>query len=185
MAATPATTMTIEELAALPDDGYRHELMRGELVTMPPAGFDHSRIGAGIVADLVQFVRQHRLGHVTQSDGGYVLQKKPPTLLAPDAAFVRADRLPANELHPGFLELPPDLVVEVVSPSDSTSYVNDKVLTYLELGVRLVWVVDPRRRIVQVFTPDYRSVVLREGDTLTGADVLPGFILPIERIFDS
>lgn len=165
------------------DDGSRHELIRGELIQMPPASYRHSLLAAWIVTLLNMHVRPRQLGSVTTADGGYILSRDPDVVVAPDAAFVRADRLPPEGEVPTYLELAPDLVVEVVSPSDSASNLMDKVLLYLNAGVRLVWIVHPEPQIVTVHFPDHTAKTLTTADTLDGGDVLPGFSVPVADIF--
>ena len=114
--------MTAEELAELPDDGHFYELVRGELVEVPPAKPLSSVIGGLFFAALLNFVRPRRLGVVTMADGGYILQRNPDTVRAPDAAFIRAERVPDLESY-----LPaPDVVVEVLSSSDSLTRLRAK-----------------------------------------------------------
>lgn len=122
-----ATTklMTAEDLYRMEDDGWRHELIRGELIQVPPASHLHSTLAAWIVTVLNMHVRPQRLGNVSGADGGYILSRNPDVVVAPDAAFVKADRLP-DEI-PTYPELAPDLAVEVVSPSDRMNDVTDKV----------------------------------------------------------
>src|SRR3954451_22747018 len=110
--------MTAEELFQLPDDGLRHELVEGELRTIPPAGFEHGDIALELAFRVKAFVRQHRLGAVLAAEAGFVLGRDPPTAWAPGVAFVRADRVPPPGERRRFAELAPDLVAEVVSPSD-------------------------------------------------------------------
>ena len=176
--------MTVEEYLALPDDGCQYELVQGALIEMPGSGFEHSDIGLGLGAELRAFVRQRGLGRVTGSDGAYILNREERTVLVPDAAFVRADRLPPPGERSGVLELAPDLVVEVASPNDSANMISEKVREYLDAGVQLAWVVFPRRRMVQVYTPDRTSRLLYEDDTLDGGDVLPGFEMRVGEIFE-
>ena len=180
-----ATTrvMTAEELWRLPDDGYRHELYWGELRRTMPSGGEASHIGVRFGARLLVFVEEQDLGFVTGADGGYLLARDPDVVLAPDAAFVRADRVPPPEERTGFLAVPPDLAVEVVSPGDSAPEVAAKVAVYHRLGVRLVWVADPGPRTVAVHSAGGAPHVLREGDVLDGGDVLPGFRWPVADIF--
>jgi len=120
---------------------------------------------------------------VTGADGGYVLERCPDTVRAPDVAFVRAERVPTAEEQEHFAELAPDLVVEVISPSDRMTDVEEKVEQYLALGVPLVWVFHPRRRTVTVRRPGREPLVLRDGDVVDGEEVLPGFRLPVADIF--
>lgn len=184
MATTAARLMSVEEFLALPDDGCQYDLIRGELNTMPGSGFDHSDIGLGLGGALRAFARQHGLGRVTGADGAYILNHETRTVLVPDAAFVRTDRLPPPGERTKVLEIVPDLVVDVASPNDSANVIAEKVREYLDAGVRLVWVVLPKRRMVQVFTPDRTSRLLYEDDFVDGGDVLPGFQMRVGEIFE-
>jgi Uma2 family endonuclease len=105
-------------------------------------------------------------------------------VLAPDAAFIRRERLPEGDLPSGFCPIMPDLVVEVVSPNDSETAVREKVNEWLTGGVSVVWVVDPQRRIVEVWTPDGPHQSLSEGDWLSGEPVLPNFRVPVREVFE-
>jgi Uma2 family endonuclease len=184
MATTVARTMSVEEYLALPDDGCQYELVQGELIEMPGSGFEHSDIGLGLGAELRTFVRKHKLGRLTGSDGAYILNHEQRTVLVPDAAFVRADRLPPPGERASVLELAPDLVVEVASPNDSANMISEKVREYLDAGVCLVWVVLPKRKMVNVYTQSQAGVLLYEDDTLDGGDVLPGFEMRVGEIFE-
>jgi Uma2 family endonuclease len=176
--------MSVEEFLALPDDGCQYDLIRGELITMPGSGFDHSDIGLGLGGSLRTFARQHNLGRVTGADGAYILNRENRTVLVPDAALVRADRLPPPGERSKILDLVPDLVVEVASPNDSANMISEKVREYLDAGVRLVWVVLPKRRMVNVYTQDQSGRLLYEDDILDGGDVLPGFEMRVGEIFE-
>jgi Uma2 family endonuclease len=174
--------MTAEELFELPDDGLRHELVEGELRSLPPAGFEHGDVTLELAFHVKAFVREHRLGAVLAAETGFVIGRAPDTVRAPDVAFVSSDRLPPGRER-RFAELAPDLVAEVTSPSDRVAEVNEKVGQWLDAGVRLVWVVDPQTRIVVVHHPDGLARVLRGDDVLDGGDVLPGFALPLRELF--
>lgn len=180
-----ATTklMTAEDLWQLDDEPGRFDLIRGELIRMSPAGFRHGKLSALMTRRIADFVYTHRLGDVVGAETGFVLARDPDVVLAPDAAFVRSERLPSEDEQEGFLELAPDLVVEVVSPSDRSRDVHAKVRAYLDAGVMLVWVVDPGSQDVTVYTPDRTARVFVTGDELDGGDVLPGFRLPVADIF--
>jgi Uma2 family endonuclease len=173
--------LTIEEFAELPDDGWRLELVRGHVVREPPAGFDHGGIAALIVAALVKFVQVRKLGRVLTADSGFILSEKPPTVRAPDVAFVRADRLDFDTRR--FAPFAPDLAVEILSPSNTVSEVHDKVLDYLDAGTDLVWVVDPDSRTVMVYRSRSEIRLLRAGEEIDGADVLPGFRCRVAELF--
>ncbi len=183
MATTATALMTAEDLAKIPDDGYQYELVRGVLRKMSPTSFRPSNIAARLIVRIGTFVEDHNLGEVTGADGGYKLEHDPDTVLAPDVAFVRADRVPPADEQDRFASLAPDLVVEVMSPSDRMREVEEKIDLYLENGVPLAWVFDPKRRRVIVRRPGQPEQVLREGETLDGEEVLPGFRLPVAAIF--
>lgn len=180
-----ATTklMTAEDLLQLDDEPGRFDLIRGELIHMPPAGGTHGNLGARILARVWIHADAHQLGELYNSDTGFVLARDPDVVLSPDVAFVRMDRLPPKDRQEGFLELAPDLVVEVVSPSDRSREVHAKVMMYLDAGVRLVWVVDPRSQDVTVYVPDRTAKVFVMEDELDCGNVLPGFKLPVADIF--
>jgi Uma2 family endonuclease len=184
MASVPipqAPLMTAEQLLDLPDDGMRHELVEGALRTIAPAGGEHGRIGARLLIRIGVFVEVQRLGEVFTAETGFWLERNPDTVRAPDVAFVRADRMPDARV-PGFVPLAPDLVAEVVSPNDRAVEVAGKALSWLDAGVRLVWVVDPENRTVTVYRPDGVGV-LRGQDVLDGEDVMPGFALPLSEVW--
>jgi Uma2 family endonuclease len=181
--ATTTASMTADDLWLLPDQGGRRELIRGEVVEMCPTSFEHLYLAGMLTRLLGNHAAEHGLG-VVGGEGGFRLERDPDTVLAPDVAFVRDDRLPPrDQWRHGFPDLAPDLVVEVLSPSESAAAINDKLFTYLDAGVRRVWIVDPGRRAVSVATPDGLVRILRMGDTLDGGDVLPGFILEIADLF--
>jgi Uma2 family endonuclease len=174
--------MTAEELLELPDDGMRHELVEGELRTMAPAGAEHGWVALVIGSKIFEHVERQGLGRAYAAETGFVLRRGPDTVRAPDVAFVAADRVPARAGE-GFLEPAPDLVVEVVSPSDRASEVAAKAAMWLDAGVRLVWVVDSQARLAAVHHPGGLVTVLREDGTLDGEDVLRGFRLPLAPLF--
>lgn len=175
---TVATAMTADELLRLPDDGWRYELVEGELKKMAPSGARHARVAANIIASLVQHVREHRAGAVYASEMGFRISRTPDTVRAPDAAFVRAARVVDT---PGFFDGAPDLAVEVISPSDSYSEVDEKTLTWLRAGARAVLLVDPRTQTIRVHRPDSAVIVTQ---TIEVEEVLPGWRLSLAEAFD-
>lgn len=180
-----ATTqlLTAEDLWGIGDDGHRHDLIQGELHRMAPAGGEHASIAMTIGAMLWAHARARNAGTVFGSDAGFVLARNPDTLLSADVAFVRAERLPPKDRQIGFLELAPDLTVEVVSPSDRPSEVTEKVGIYLSAGVQMVLVVEPRPKTVTIHRPGQAALVRQEDDVLDCGDVLPGFRVPVAEIF--
>jgi Uma2 family endonuclease len=176
--------MTADELARLPraPDGTRHELVRGELRTMPPSGYEHGRVSSVFDRSLGTYVEAHGLGEVVVGDPGYRIAINPDTVRAPDLAFMRRERLPAERVH-SYWTGAPDLVVEVVSPNDTYSEVLEKVAAWLDAGVRIVFVVDPRRRTVAVNRPGQPVRILSGDDVLDGEDIVPGWTLPVRNLF--
>jgi Uma2 family endonuclease len=122
------------------------------------------------------------IGIVT-ADTGFVTSVEPPTVRGPDIAFFAVEGAPTEEMLKGFRQGGPDLAVEVVSPSNTASEIDEKVLEYLGAGTRLVWVVEPRTRSVTAYRSRDDIRLLTEGDVLEGDDVLPGFAVPVARIF--
>ncbi|MBI2760995.1 MAG: Uma2 family endonuclease [Chloroflexi bacterium] len=173
--------MTAEELMDLPDDGNAYELDGGRLIVMPPAQLLASWVSAQIFARVSEFVRIHDLGIFLGEQGGVRLGRNPDTVRAPDVSFIRKDRI--KDFHIGYFEGAPDLVVEVLSPSDRPTRVARKVQQYLNAGARLVWVVDPDVRSAAIYRPGHDVIVLDEDGVLDGEDVLPGFTLALSEIW--
>ena len=183
MSVLPKTKwMTAEDLFWFPNDGKRRELVKGELREMPPAGSSHGAYSGSLHVYLGYHVLTQELGRIFSAETGFTIARAPDTVRAPDIAFVSKDRLP-DPLPYGYLELAPDLVVEVVSPNDTVRKVSDKVDEWLEAGVRLVWVVEFRKRTITEYRFRKPIRVLREEDTLEGGDVVPGFSLPVREVF--
>jgi Uma2 family endonuclease len=176
-----ARVLTDEQLMQTPQDGRKYELVDGELV-VSPAGGRHGKVTVRLVVRLGGFVESHDLGHVFDSSTGYVLPGG--NRRAPDVSFVASGRFPGEDVPRGFIELPPDLAVEVLSPGDDPRKVMDKIGEYLQSGVRLVWVIDPETRRAVA----YRSLtavhdIPSEG-ALSGEDVVPGFACPLASLFE-
>ena len=177
------TLLSVEDFEALQLDHGRYELWWGELREMPPNGIEHSGFGVGVSAELRAFVRPRRLGLVTGSDGRFVLDRGSRLVLIPDAAFIATDRLPAADAIKRAFDGASDLAVEVVSPTDRTSDVEEKVQLWLRYGARLVWVLWPATRTVSVRTPHGAARTLGAGDDLDGGEVLPGFRIAVAELF--
>lgn len=177
--ATPITTA--EALAAAGDIG-RCELVRGELIAMLPASAGHGWNTNRIGTRLTIYVDGHDLGAVFAAETGYVIERQPDTVRAPDVSFVRKDRLHLVGDR-GFFPGAPDLAVEVLSPDDTATEVMDKVDQWLEAGCRAVWVADARRKTITVYRTDAPPKVHHAGETLSGGDVVPGFELRVDDAF--
>lgn len=178
---TERTLVTAEEFFWLPD-GKPAELVGGKVVRMPPAGGQHGAVAATLTLRVGNFVERRRTGKIFAAETGFIIRRNPDTVRAPDVAYIAQERLPV-QLPPGFMDLVPDLVAEVVSPSDSASEVQAKVEDWLSVGVQLVWVVHPNARSVTVYQSREHVRVLKETDTLTGATVLPGFSCRVAELF--
>ena len=175
---TPKTLLSIEEFAALPDDGMKHELNEGELITMPPPKPRHGDCQLSLGSALREFVLALGLGRVF-TESGYRLT--PHTVRGPDISFVRKSRLQNPD---EYFEGGPDLAVEIVSPGDDASDLREKIKQYLDAGTSVVWVVYPRSRQIEIHTPDKTIRTLGVEDTLEAPELLPGFQLSLRTILD-
>jgi len=171
--------MTAEELGNLPDEPLRHELIKGELLTMPLPKHEHMRVATNLTLFLGQYARANRLGDV-YVEGGFKLESDPDTVLGPDVSFVAKDRI---SLSPeGYHQGPPDLAVEVLSPGDRRGKVEYKLSLWSEFGTRSVWLVNPRRRTVEVCKSLNDRRLFHESDELADDTVL-GFRIAVSEIF--
>ena len=175
---TVTSLMTADELLQLPDDGFRYELVRGELRKMSPTGFEHGDVESAIDSSLRAHVKKHRLGKVVTGDVGFRIGRNPDTVLAPDVAFVRSERVVKTRK---FFEGPPDLAVEVVSPGDSYTEVEEKASDWLRAGTQVVIVVDPARQTDRIHRA---SEIVDVTDVIVVDDVVPGWRLPLSEIFE-
>jgi Uma2 family endonuclease len=139
-------------------------------------------VSENIKVALGHWVRTNRLGRTFSSETGYFLRRHPDTVRCPDGSFITTARVP-DPLPVGFCPIVPDLVVEVVSPSDREGEVLGKVGEWLDCGVGVVWLVRPKRRQIVVYHRGREEVVLRAEDTLSDPDLLPGFALPVAEVF--
>jgi Uma2 family endonuclease len=181
--AQDSRAITAEELFRMPDDGYKYELVAGRLRKMTPAGSLHGIVGMRLATAISTHVEQHGLGVVFAADTGFKLVSNPDTVRAPDVAFVARERIPATGIPTTYWHGAPDLAVEVLSPTDVRSEIDEKIEEYLACGVRQVWFVEPLARRVTIHRPAAKPEVLNEGDTLDGAELLPGFRYPLPRLF--
>lgn len=183
MAVTPKL-MTWQELAELPDDGMRYELVRGELRTMPPTGLGHGDHESEFDTSLRSYVKPRRLGRVFAGEPGFVVATNPDTVRAPDVAFITHERLAETGVPTGYFRGVPDLAVEVISPNDRYTEVAEKIAEWLAYGVRLVFVVDPRRKAVEAHRPGQPVRTFDVDDVLDGEDVVPGWTMAVRDLFE-
>ena len=177
-------SMTVEEflVCSIPDG--KAELVRGELRVTPPPGAPHGTAAINLVVMLANYVRAHGLGRAFGDSFGYELVRLPRTVRVPDGSFVRGERLPPEGIGPGLFKFAPDLAIEVLSPSETASELEEKLDDYLLSGTPLIWVVDPVRRTVMIIAADAPVRWLRETDTLDGGTVVTGFTCPVSDIFE-
>ena len=184
MATTLTKLLTADDLLRLDSEGVRGELIRGILYETMPTGQEHGEIVMKLGFLLNAFIIPRKLGRLTGSDAGVWLERDPDTVREPDIAYTSAARLPPGVRVRGYAEVVPDLVVEIVSPSDGRREVSDKARMWLRYGVRLVWVVQPDMYTVDVYEPNRAVVTLDDHGTLDGLDVLPGFTCAVRDVFD-
>lgn len=175
---------TAADLMRLHSEGIRGELIRGVLHQTVATGIEHGQTVANLTILVGAVVKPGRLGWLFCSDSGVRLERGPDTVREPDMAFISAERLPLETRVPGYAEIPPDLVVEIVSPSDRPVAVHDKAQMWLRYGVRLVWVVNPETRTIITMPAEGPDRTLYEDDTLDGGAVIPGFACPVRDVFD-
>ena len=178
IAAVPATAA---DFLATGDDG-RRELVAGELRSRVSPNFAHFRLTGRLDRWVGGFVDENELGEFGP-ELSVLFKTDPDTVLIPDLAFVRVERVPPEDRQTGLARLVPDLVIEVLSPDNTAQEMDEKVQIYPGAGVRLVWIVNPKRRSVTVFAAHGTVRSVLPGGVLDGGDVLPGFALPIDRIF--
>lgn len=179
--ATATRLISGEMFAALGDIGPC-ELVEGRIVAVTPPGFDHGEIEFAIGTEIRRFVREHNLGRVSGGEAGIYTRRNPDTVRGADVIFISNERY-AQRTSASYLDVAPDLIVEVLSPNDRWSEVTAKLQEYFAIGVRLVWLVDPQQRRVHAYRALTEVALFTEEDTLPGEDVLPGFSMSLADIF--
>jgi len=174
--------MTADELLYAHIPNKRTELVRGVLVVREPPGGQHGFVAMNLGAELAVYAKQTGVGRAFAAETGFKLTSNPDTVRAPDVAFITRERVP-SPIPAGYPAMPPDLAVEVLSPDDRPGEVLAKVADWLDAGARLVWVVDPVRRVARVYRADGSETHLSGDQALDGEDVVPGFACPLESVF--
>jgi len=173
--------MTAEQLFDTDIPNKRTELVRGVLIVREPPGGRHGSVTMNLAIQLGVHVQRAGAGQLFAAETGFTLFRGPDTVRAPDIAFVRRERLP-DPIPVRYPELAPDLVVEVLSPSDRPGETLAKIGDWLEAGARLVWVIDPEPRIARVYRQDGSETTISDDGQLDGEDVLPGFTCSLAAI---
>ncbi len=183
MSTTETKLVTADELLRMPDDGFRYELVKGELKRMSPTGDEHGEVTMRLASPLYQYVTLKNLGKVYAAETGFKLESDPDTVRAPDIAFVSMERIQAAGRIQGYRGGAPDLAVEVLSPGNTKREMAEKVKDYFAAGARLVWIVNPKLKTVTVYRSLTDIRTLTEKDTLDGGEVIPGFQYSITELF--
>jgi len=181
---TPTETKLIsgDELAQTGNLGPC-ELIEGRIVPMAPTGDEHGGIEINIGALLQEFVRTRQLGKVRLGEVGIYIQRNPDTVRGADALFISNERY-AQKHSSSYLDVAPELVVEILSPHDSWSEVTQKLREYFAIGVLLVWVVDPQARMIYAYRSMTEVREFTEHDNLPGDEMLPGFSVKVAELFE-
>lgn len=176
-------SITLDDFERLPEeDGFRLELVCGHVVREPRPMPLHGRVAARLTRFLDEHMDSSELGTVVV-EVDFLISEEPPTVRAPDIAFVSTRRLPLDPYAPSYWRFAPDLAVEILSPTNRAAEMQRKVLEYLVAGSRMVWVIDPESRTVVSYRSRTDIQLLGPDEALDGGDVLPGFHLPLARLF--
>ena len=177
--------ITAEDFWRMPSTEMHRELVNGEIIEMNPPGWNHGRLVSFIAHSIEEHVRKHGGGEVAAGDVGVVLNLSydPERVRGADVAFLSAERIAARKPTEKWYPAAPDLAVEILSPSESSANIQQKVRDYLEAGARLVWIIAPQAQTATVYRAGGTARLLREYDCLEGEDVLPGLIIPLEELF--
>lgn len=170
-------TMTLEEFLESDLEGY--EYIKGELIPVPPTSMEHSDISLNLISLLHAYARENQLGRIYIPDTGFKVGER---VLIPDIAFLSNENIPDDRSKAS--PVPPDLAVEVVSPTDILHRVEEKAFAYLEAGTQLVWVLKPVSKTVTVYRSETDITLLTRDDTLTGENVVEGFSCQVAELFE-
>jgi Uma2 family endonuclease len=176
---------TADELFAMPDDGFRYELVKGELEGKPFATAENGLVTMELAGPLYEHIRARDLGVAFAAGTGFKIESEPDTVLAPAIAFVSKQHRQLADTTESYFEGSPDLAVEVPSREVTVVEIEEKIAAWLFAGTRMVWVVSPKRRTVTVYPSMTEIIVLTEKDTLDGGDVVPGFQIAVAELFQS
>ncbi len=176
--------MTADDLLRMPNDGFRYELVKGELRKMAPAGHGHGRVAVRFTWRLAQHVETNNTGAVYAAETGFLISTNPDTVRAPDVAYVSQKRLDEVGKVGGYWPGAPDLAVEVVSPGDTYTEVEEKAIEWLEAGALMVLALNPRKRSVTVYRSLNDITIINEDAILDLNDIVPGFKVAVKDIFN-
>ncbi|MCY4257725.1 MAG: Uma2 family endonuclease [bacterium] len=180
---TDAKLLTADDLLRLHSQGVRGELVRGVLHKTMASGHRHGKIAIKLAVALSNFVEPRKLGTIVGSDSGVWLERSPDTVREPDIAFTSTTKIPLDAKIDGYAEVIPDLVVEIISPTESRRWAHNRAQMWLNYGVPLVWIIHPKTQTIDIYRPGEAAKTLHKHDTLTGHNMLSGFTCPIQTIF--
>ena len=160
------------------------ELVNGEIIPMSPGGLRHSKVTARACFLLEVHNQAHRLGHVLAGEAGFIVRREPDTVRGADVAFISYRRLPKDTQVTGFLDVPAELIIEVLSDDTSWAEMEKKIGEYHAAGVDLVWVLDPRTLTLQISARGASPVLLREADMASADPHMPGFSCRVAEFFE-
>jgi len=175
--------ITADELLLMPKDGFKYELVEGELNKMSPSGYKHGITIARLAGRLQVYIEENNLGEVCGAETGFIISSNPDTVIAPDIAFISNQRILQITNPDTYSPIAPELVVEVLSPSDTPKKVTKKIELWLNFGVNVVILIDPRKKELKVYRSLSEPTPLTEKDTLTLDDILPGFSYSLANLF--
>lgn len=180
---TAERLITGDELARMPDPGPC-ELIDGRIVPMTPTGGEHAWIETNVAVVLREFVSRRELGRVLVGEVGIFTRRNPDRVRGADVLFISNEQCARWSNKSGFLDVAPELVVEILSPNDTAMDVTEKLREYFAIGVKLVWVLDPRARAVYAYRGVADVRLFQQTDRLPGDDVLPGFEVLVAALFE-
>lgn len=181
-APTPTQLVTGDELAQMPDVEFC-ELVNGKIISMSPTNWKHGRYVSTISWHLEDFVQQNPVGVVLSGEVGVFTRRNPDTVRGVDVALISHERL-AQVHSASFLDVAPEVVVEVISPGNTWQEMRQKIDEYFEAGVMQLWIVEPERKQLLVYDAPTRFDVFTTDDTLAGTGVLYGFTLDVGKLFE-
>ena len=177
--------ISAEQLAAMPEDGSRYELIEGQLFMMSPAGGRHGRIAVRINKLLAIHVDDRSLGATFAAETGFLIAVNPDTVRAPDGAFVSQEKMDTLVDDVGYLPLAPDLAVEVVSPNDSFASIEKKAFTWLDAGTQLVLILEPETKTAHTYRSRNNIAIYSMGDTVDASDVVKEWKFKVAEVFET
>ena len=181
---TVTKLITAEEYAEMPDSGVLTELVRGKVIELNQPYPRHGEVCVRIVQILTRHLDSSPTGRLVSNDSGIITERNPDTVRGGDVWYISYQKAPKGPLKQGYLDVVPDIVFEVLSPSDRWSRVLMKVGEYLDVGVSVVCVLDPEQGTARIFYPDSREEILEQDEKVTFPDQLPGFEVPVQTFFE-